>query len=159
MGIAAIKAKIVELLQALPDAGQVVDFPGGLMEAEATGQFSGFYTEVVRNGVAQSRRTMGGSGAGRMDRGHTVNIDVWLPMDVHNGAAQSALEAKFDTRIDAVLQLLADNPGLDGIVGRSEPPQALDDPVGIRLWRGALQCRWRRIRWDVQENTSYDGRR
>lgn len=158
MSITAIKTEVVRLLNTLTSPGQVEDFPGAELDAEVTGTFTGFYTSVIRNGVTQRRRTMGGSGAGKMDRSHRLDIDVYLPMDVSGGVAASANEATFDARVDAILHLLSDAPGLGGLVGRSDPPEAMDDPTGIRFYRGVVQCRYRRIRWELAENSGYDGR-
>ncbi|HEY3265776.1 MAG TPA: hypothetical protein VGM37_02530 [Armatimonadota bacterium] len=158
MSIAAIKAKIVELLYNLPEPGQVVAFPGAELDAEAAGDFSGFFTSITRNGITQTRRTLGGSGAGKMDRVHAIDIDVYLPMDVSSGAGAAANEERFDARIDAILQALASRTSLDGLASRSEPPHALEDSNGIRFYRGVVQCRYRRIRWEVTEDARYDGR-
>ncbi|HEY3267341.1 MAG TPA: hypothetical protein VGM37_10470 [Armatimonadota bacterium] len=158
MSIAAIKAKIVELLFALPQPGQVVAFPGAELDAAAAGDFSGFFTSITRNGVSQTRRTLGGSGAGKMDRVHAIDIDVYLPMDVSSNQAAAGAEERFDQRVDAILQALADHPRLFGLVSRSEPPRALEDANGIRFYRGVIQCRYRRIRWEVAEEARYDGR-
>lgn len=151
MSITAIKAAVMDRLNTLDEPGQVVDFPGAELDAEVTGDFSGFFTSVTRGAVEQERRTMGG----RQDRTHEIQIDVYLPMDVSSDAGASASEAKFDARVDAILQLFSDGPNLGGLVGRSEPPQADPDANGIRFYRGAVQCRYRRISWRVSENTAY----
>jgi peptidoglycan hydrolase-like protein with peptidoglycan-binding domain len=151
MSITAIKAAIIARLNTLDDPGQVVDFPGAEMDAEASGAFTGFFTSVTRGAVEQARRTMGG----RQDRIHQIQIDVYLPMDVSSDAGASANEAKFDARIDAILQLFSDGPNLGGLIGRSDPPQATEDANGIRFYRGAVQCRYRRITWAAAENAAY----
>lgn len=146
MSVAAIKAAVVALVEGAV-TGQVATYPGAVLEAEGTGDFSGVFVSVTRNGVYQASRTIGG----KADRVHQMDIDVYLPLPL-TGMEASAAEEAFDSLVDGILDALWRDPTLGGLVMKSGPPSALEDATGVRLYRGVALCRYRRIRWEVTES-------
>lgn len=134
-----LKARVIELLNTVPDPGQVEGFPGSQMDAETDGDATGFYTVVLRNGTTEEPRTLGR--AGKSSRIYRIEIHLHLPWDETDGENRELL---FDDRMEAISDLFRDPAVLSDVCDIYQPLRWEDAEVGWATIRGGVQARYRR---------------